>query len=440
MKILVTGGQGRLGQAVTTALIERGDQVVSLDRRLPAIRQPNIRARIADITDAGQMLDAMRGCEAVIHCAAIPSPEAHPPETIFASNVAGTFAVLQAAKLSGIRRAVVASSLSALGGAWADPPHPPRYVPVDESHPLEVEDPYGLSKIANELTAEMFHRQTGMTIAALRFGWILSASEAAREAEAFAADPERNSAGLWSYIDERDAAAACICAVDASDYGYAVMNIIGHDTIATMPTSEAIARYAPEVEVRSEIPGFASPFRIERARELIGYEPKHSWRDDQLTIEVVTFETRHHFSELLEAARVWQASLGAEGWDYPFDDEWMLPRIARNELFLARIGNEPIGAFRILWEDIPFWGDRETGESIYLHTFTVRRDRAGSGLGSAIIERVAEMGRARGRKNIRLDCALSSTNLIAFYERNGFVSSGTIFLGGRMMNLMERAI
>ncbi|CAN5505039.1 NAD(P)-dependent oxidoreductase [soil metagenome] len=273
MNILVTGGQGRLGRAVIAQLTQRGDDIVSIDR-LPGA------SKIADVTDVGQVLDAMRGCEAVIHCAAIPSPESNPAEVVFSTNVAGTFAVLQAAKLSGIRRVAMASSLSALGGAWADPPHPPRYVPVDEAHPLEVEDPYGLSKIANELTAQMFHRQIGMTIAALRFGWILSAAEARREANAFANDPFRNRAALWSYVDERDAARACILAIDATDYGYAVMNVIGHDTIATIPTMEAIAQFAPEVEVRSRIEGFASPFSRQRARDVISFEPRHSWRDE----------------------------------------------------------------------------------------------------------------------------------------------------------------
>lgn len=274
MKILVTGGQGRLGRAVIAQLTERDDQVVSIDR-LPGA------SKIADVTDVGQMLDAMRGCDAVIHCAAIPSPEAHPAKVVFSTNVIGTFAVLQAANLSGIRRVAIASSLSALGGAWAEPPHPPRYVPVDEAHPLEVEDPYGLSKIANELTAEMFHRKTGMTIAALRFGWILSTVEARREAEAFANDPLRNRAALWSYIDERDAARACILAIDATDYGYAVMNVIGHDTLATIPTMDAIAQFAPEVEVRGRVEGFASPFSRQRARDIIGFQAQHSWRDTE---------------------------------------------------------------------------------------------------------------------------------------------------------------
>jgi GNAT superfamily N-acetyltransferase len=163
-------------------------------------------------------------------------------------------------------------------------------------------------------------------------------------------------------------------------------------------------------------------------------------RSDELEIALVSQATRHHFSALLEEARLWQASQGSWGWNYPFNDEWMQPRIERGELFLAWQRGEPVGAFRILWEDIPFWGERETGESIYLHTFAVSRKHGGGGIGSAIIERVAAMGHERGRINVRLDCALSSTNLIAFYERNGFVSCGEIFLGGTMMNLMEREI
>jgi nucleoside-diphosphate-sugar epimerase len=173
---------------------------------------------------------------------------------------------------------VISSSLSALGGAWATPPHPPRYVPVDEEHPLEVEDPYGLSKAINERTAEMFHRRYGMMIAALRFGWILSEQEARAEAGQFAGDPLRNQSGLWSYVDERDAAAACLNAIDAPDFGFAILNIIGSDTLATIPTGDALDRYAPQVERRAAFAAFDCPFSTERARQVIGFQASHSWR------------------------------------------------------------------------------------------------------------------------------------------------------------------
>lgn len=159
-----------------------------------------------------------------------------------------------------------------------------------------------------------------------------------------------------------------------------------------------------------------------------------------IDIRPATVETKGEFSSILEEASAWQKARGQEGWSAPFDDAWMLPRIERGELFLAYLDGEPVAAFRILWEDRPFWGEREEGDSIYLHTFAVRRGRAGLGIGEAVIETVASMGRERGRAKARLDCFLSSTSLIAYYERNGFVSVGTTSIDGKTMNLMERGI
>lgn len=270
MKVLVTGANGRLGRVVTRALRERGDEAIGVDLAGAD--------RAVDVRDLAQVLGVAVSCDAVIHCAAIPSPERHAPEVIFATNVLGTFNTLRAAELAGVERVVIASSLSALGGAWANPPHPPRYVPVDEAHPLEVEDPYGLSKVINERTAEMFARRSGATIAALRFGWILSREEASAEAGRFDSDPLLNRAALWSYIAERDAAAACLAAIDAPPFGYAAMNVIGADTLATIPTEEALAQYAPEVELRAPVAGFATPFSTARAHEVIGWRAGHTWR------------------------------------------------------------------------------------------------------------------------------------------------------------------
>lgn len=159
-----------------------------------------------------------------------------------------------------------------------------------------------------------------------------------------------------------------------------------------------------------------------------------------IQIRPVTIETRHEFSPLLAEASAWQEARGFEGWSYPFDDEWMLPRIERGELFLAHLDSEPVSAFRLLWEDRPFWGEREVGDSIYLHSFAVRRSKAGLGIGEAVLAKIAGMGRERGLAKVRLDCFLSSISLIAYYERNGFVSVGTTSMKGKMMNLMERDI
>jgi ribosomal protein S18 acetylase RimI-like enzyme len=159
-----------------------------------------------------------------------------------------------------------------------------------------------------------------------------------------------------------------------------------------------------------------------------------------IQVRPATMETRDAFASLLAQASAWQRARGSEAWSHPFDDDWMLPRMERGELFLAYLDGEPVSAFRLLWEDRPFWGEREVGDSVYLHTFAVRRDRAGLGIGEAVIETVVGMGRERGRTRVRLDCFLSSTGLIGYYERNGFVSVGTASMQGKVVALMERAI
>ncbi|GJD48290.1 hypothetical protein OPKNFCMD_1007 [Methylobacterium crusticola] len=159
-----------------------------------------------------------------------------------------------------------------------------------------------------------------------------------------------------------------------------------------------------------------------------------------IRVRPVTLETRHAFAALLDEAGAWQRARGGEAWASRFDDAWMLPRIARGELFLVHLGPVPVATFHILWHDRPCWGDREVGDSLYLHTFAVRRDKAGLGVGRAAIETVVGLGRERGRDKVRLDCFLSSARLIAYYARNGFASVGTTSVNGRALNLMERII
>ncbi|MGI8476211.1 MAG: NAD-dependent epimerase/dehydratase family protein [Thermomicrobiales bacterium] len=282
MRVLVTGGGGRLGRAAVRDLIGHGYAVVDADRlRAPADDLPagsDHRFVETDLTDVGQVAAAMDGCGAVIHLGAIPSPQAHSPQTVFANNTGATFAVLQAAALLGVGRAVIASSLSALGTIWAPQPFLPRYAPVDEGHPLLPHDAYSLSKEVDEWTAEMFHRRTGMQIAALRFCWIASHEEIALAATAARADPAAKALEFWAYVDVRDAASACRLGIEAEGIGFGVFTVTAADTLLDQPTEAAIRRHAPAVEIRRPIAGFASACSIDRARQMLGYAPRWSWR------------------------------------------------------------------------------------------------------------------------------------------------------------------
>jgi nucleoside-diphosphate-sugar epimerase len=191
-RVLVTGGNGKLGRWVGRELRDYGCEVVSVDRYLPADREPGIHYRQVDMADLGQVIGAAVGCDAVIHLAAIPNPYAHPDEVVFLNNVGATYNALQAAMTLGIGRAFIASSISAYGMAWSRPTFPPLYVPIDEAHPFIAKDPYALSKETDERTAEMFVRRCGMTVLAYRIHWIAEPGEARRRANDPAYTPDRD--------------------------------------------------------------------------------------------------------------------------------------------------------------------------------------------------------------------------------------------------------
>ena len=159
-----------------------------------------------------------------------------------------------------------------------------------------------------------------------------------------------------------------------------------------------------------------------------------------IEFQPVTPETRHAFSAILSEANAWLKQIGAQGWSGSFDDAWMLPRIERGELWLAELDGEPVAAFRVLWRDEMFWRERETGDSIYLHSLAVQRSHAGRGIGEAVINEVAAMGRQQRRTKIRLDCFQTSAGLVTYYGRIGFASVGSIEVDGKALSLMERPI
>jgi nucleoside-diphosphate-sugar epimerase len=279
MRVLISGGSGRLGTWVGRELRDHGYEVASVDRRLPADHEPGIQYRQVAMDNLGEVIGAAAGCDALIHLAAIPAPYRHPDEVVFLNNVGATFNALQAAMLLGIERAIIASSASAYGMAWARPTFPPLYAPLDEDHPFIVRDPYALSKETDERTAEMFARRCGMTVLAFRFHWIALPGEAKRRATDPAVPPTVGATNLWGYTDIRDAARACRVGLEANVSGFTALNIIANDTLRPEPTEELLRTILPTTELRAPLPGNTSAWSNARARDVLGFSPAHSWRD-----------------------------------------------------------------------------------------------------------------------------------------------------------------
>lgn len=277
--IAVTGGNGKLGRAVVAALRAEGNDVIVLDRVTPR----DSGASTVDLTDYGQTLDAFlgiqdrhSGLDAVVHLAAIPAPGLAPDAETFRNNMLTTFNVFQAATRAGIRRIVYASSETVLGLPFDTPP---PYIPVDEEYDTRPESVYSLVKRLEEDMAGTFVRwNPELSITALRFSNVMDPQDYA-EFPSFDADPLLRKWNLWGYIDARDGAQAVSLALARAEPGFEAFIIAAADTVMTRSNASLVAEVFPGVETRGDLGEHDTMLSIGKARRLLGYTPKHSWRD-----------------------------------------------------------------------------------------------------------------------------------------------------------------
>jgi len=276
MRVAVTGAGGRLGRAVMARVQESGIEAVGVDRLDPVGQGQTI---VMDLCDLGQVCGALAGTDAVIHLGAIPAPVGYPPEVVFRNNILGQFNVCEAAAILGIRRVVSASSVSALGFPWQHRWSEPLYVPIDEAHPLLPQDAYGLSKAAGEEITAAYCRRTGGSAASLRFSTIIDADGYRRFIDGVRDQPGDFARVLWSYVDLRDAAEACLFALTAPFAGHQPLFIVADDTSSDLSTHVLLERYFPAVLRRPGERQARWPL-IDgtRAVEVLGYHPRYRWQ------------------------------------------------------------------------------------------------------------------------------------------------------------------
>lgn len=276
-KVIVTGGSGRLGPWVIREFLEQGYEVTNVDVKHSEERL--CRTVVTDLTQLGEVVEVVQGADAIVHLAAIPASGLRPADVTLRNNVDSTYNILAAAAAVGIRKCVITSSESSYGLVFAVHRLTPAYVPLDEDHPQEPQDTYGLSKVINELTADMFHRRTGMQVASFRLGNVI-APDMYANFKNFIHNPQERERILWSYIDTRDAAIAYRLAVEAESLGSVRLNIAADDTSMDISSRELMAACYPEVQdFRAPLQGYETLLDNKRAKELLHWQPVHHWRD-----------------------------------------------------------------------------------------------------------------------------------------------------------------
>lgn len=270
MRVWVSGSAGKLGAEVCRQLRAEGHDVLEADAGASG-------PAAVDLLDPAAVAASLRGADAIVHCAAIPSPEDVSPAHLVENNTMSTFNALEEAWKAGIRTAVLASSGSIYGTAWAPDLLTQPYVPVDEDSPLQYVDPYALTKDLLERMGQMYARR-GMTVTALRFHWIATTDELRRRAES---EPDQEGARmLWGYVHLEDAARASVLALPPSSdrEPFEALVIAASDTWAPQPTEQLLDRYSPQSQRRAALPGTTGAFDSSRAARIIGWVPQADWR------------------------------------------------------------------------------------------------------------------------------------------------------------------
>jgi nucleoside-diphosphate-sugar epimerase len=276
-KVVVTGGSGKAGRAAIRELLQHGYEVLNVDMMRPAEYLTTFRQ--VDLTDYGQTFAALHGADAVVHMAANPAPDDNPQtgEERFRGNTGSTYNIFNAATTLGLQRVVWASSETVLGLPFQR--QKPHYAPIDEEQPTYPESSYALSKVISEEMARQFNRWTGIPFVGLRFSNIMEGPRDYEPFPTFWDDPLKRPWNLWGYVDSRDVAQSCRLGLEADFQGAEAFIIAAGDTVMKTPSRELMAAVFPGVPVRDDLGEFESLLSNKKAGKMLGYVPKHSWRE-----------------------------------------------------------------------------------------------------------------------------------------------------------------
>lgn len=294
MRVLVTGGAGRLGRTVVATLADKGHEVISVDLAGgPASPTGASSSLRADLTQAGEAYGALARFhpEAVVHLAAIAIPYAVPETRLYATNTQLGFNVCRAAADLGVGAVLVASSPTVMG--YGNPlGWQPEYLPLDEEHPLAPFNAYALSKQAWEGVVAHLVRQVGEEV---RLGvfrpcyvispdeWDGAATQQGHTVRERLERPELAAVSLFNYLDARDG--ADFIATWLEQYrelpNGEVFFVSAPDAMATEPLSELLPRYHPgTADLANDLTGTTPAFSNGKAERLLGWKPERSWQTE----------------------------------------------------------------------------------------------------------------------------------------------------------------
>lgn len=275
-KILITGGSGLVGKYVAQSLAADYDVTVA-DKVEPKF---DVRFLRVDVTKSSDLRSIQGSFDAILHLAGIPHPLNDPPEDVFHVNTFGTFNIAQFAANRSIKKVILASSESVLGFAFARRPHAPLYFPIDEQHPLEPQDSYGLSKLCSEEILKNFSRAYDMHNIALRFPWIWVPEDKERQMYrkliSEYADWYKN---LWAWIGVHDVAQAFAEAIAHTGDSFSRFFVTADENWTGIPSMELIGQFYKGAQLVRTLEGRQSLISSALSRVVLKYSAREKVAD-----------------------------------------------------------------------------------------------------------------------------------------------------------------
>lgn len=291
-RIIVTGGSGKAGQHVISELLKAGHSVLNLD--LVPSPDPAVCTLKVDLTDAGQVFSAFSGQfsfsepfppglppvpSAIIHLAGYSRNMLAPDTETFRANTVSTYNVIEAACKLGIRKLVIASSVTVYGVTYAHGDTDFASFPIDEQIDVNPMDTYAIAKLCGERVARGFARRYNADIYIFRIGRVVDPEEYTGPMfRGYVDEPEKWKVHGWSYTDARDLGRMCDCAVRRDGLGFQVFNATNDEITNYMSTERFLGIVCPDVPFTRGMGEFEAPVTNEKMKRLLEFEEAHNWK------------------------------------------------------------------------------------------------------------------------------------------------------------------
>ena len=271
-KVVVTGSKGGTGISIVKVFREAGYDVLGIDLKPCGVWETDYLQ--LDLQDGGAVHDAFAGADAVVHFGSLPTDSWTSWETAYRNLALGGYHVLQAAANLGIPRVVMASSPEVYGDFLQ-----PAYLPIDEDSPALPTSIYGAVKQNLDALASHYVRWHGMAVAGLRPQRIVYEGSYEWRFRKFTTSDEAAVDALWSYVDARDVASACLAWIASEREGFEVFNVAADDVCVPTPTQELLQKFCSHItDLRGKFPDRTGLVNCSKLKRLLGWKPEHHWQ------------------------------------------------------------------------------------------------------------------------------------------------------------------